>query len=421
MRTFRKTCAIAGAVLVATTATLSARADDRALDAYVRDVLTRSPSLRARASTHTAYREDAIATGRWPDPSVAVMVDRIPERMGGDMPMLRYQVSQMVPWPGKLSLMRNAAERQGDAAAADVDVRRLDLRLQAKRGWYMLLLNSKRREVNRAARNLAATIAAASLGRYGSGVGGHHEIARAQVEVSALDVQLIDVEGERASVVAMLNALRDQPLDTAVGEPSGDPSPPMELAAVALVDRAISLRPELRGMRAMEAEATAMASLARREVYPDLMGSVWVNQMIGSTGIGPTVGVMVGGTIPVFGVSRQSHRAAAFDARAQAATNEQAAMRAMVRYEVSDALIRVQTTTRQLDLVRTVALPRARESFEASLAGFGAGTLDVIGVLDARRALQSAHLVAAEAQVAREMALADLERAVGGPIPGAGK
>ena len=420
MRTFRTTRAIVSAVLIATTVAFSARADDRALDAYVRDVLTRSPSLRARASTYTAYREDAIATGKWPDPSVAVMVDRIPERMGGDMPMLRYQVSQMVPWPGKLGLMRSAAERQGDAAAADVDVRRLDLRLQAKRGWYMLLLNSKRREVNRAARNLAATIAAASLGRYGSGVGGHHEVARAQVEVSALDVQLIDLEGERASVVAMLNALRDQPLDTAVGEPSGDPSPPMELAAVALVDRAISLRPELRGMRAMEAEATAMASLARREVYPDLMGSVWVNQMIGSTGVGPTVGVMVGGTIPVFGVSRQSHRAAAFDARAQAATNEQAAMRAMVRYEVSDALIRVQTTTRQLDLVRTVALPRARESFEASLAGFGAGTVDVIGVLDARRALQSAHLVAAEAQVAREVALADLERAVGGPIPGAG-
>ena len=37
---------------------------------------------------------DASAAGLFPDPEVAIMVDRLPERMAGEMPMVRYQVSQ---------------------------------------------------------------------------------------------------------------------------------------------------------------------------------------------------------------------------------------------------------------------------------------------------------------------------------------
>jgi len=410
--------AFAFAVAAASLAT-PARAQEPALDAFVREVLERNPSLRARGETHRSYRQEAIAAGKYPDPSVAVMVDRLPERMGGEMPMVRYQVSQMVPWPGKLGLMRASVERAGDAAAANVDVRRLELRVDVERGWAMLRLNLKRRQINRANRNLVATIAAAALGRYAAGVGGHHDVARAQVELNALDVQLVDLDGERASIVAMLNALRDRPSDLAIADPPPDaPAAPADLALQPLVDRALAQRPELRGMKAMENEALAMASLARKEVYPDLMGSVWVNQMIGSVTVAPTVGIMIGGTIPVFGVSRQQHRAAAFDARAQAAAAEQASMRSMVRFEVADALIKVQTATRQLALLRDSALPKARESFEASLAAFGAGNLDTLGVLDARRALQTAQLAVVEAEAVRAMALANLERAVGGPLGG---
>jgi outer membrane protein TolC len=171
-------------------------------------------------------------------------------------------------------------------------------------------------------------------------------------------------------------------------------------------------------MRAMQGEALAMARLARREPYPDFMTSAWANQMIGGQ---PTVGFMVGATIPVFGVSRQEHRANAFDDRADASTRDQEAMRAMVRFEVADALARVQTSTRQLELAETVVIPKARESFEASLAGYGASRVDIVGVLEARRALQSAALAAAEARAQRDLALADLERAIGGPLKGVGR
>ena len=123
---------------------------------------------------------------------------------------------------------------------------------------------------------------------------------------------------------------------------------------------------------------------------------------------------MVGVTIPIFGYSRQGYRSDAFEARAESSARDADAMRAMIRFEVADAFARVQTTTRRLELIETVVLPKARESFETSLAGYGTSGVDIVGLLDARRSLQSASLALAEAQTEREIALAELERAVGG-------
>ena len=200
--------AIAGA-LAATSGI--ARAANPALDAFVTEVLARNPALRAGALRTAAARHEASAAEVWPDPTLTVMLDRVPEHAGGEMPMLQYQISQMIPWPGKLGLMRDAIERQGDARAAELDVRRLDLALEARRGYLMLALNARLREVNGASRGLLDTITSAALSRYATGAGGHHEVARAQVEQTALEVEGLTLEGERASSVAMLNALRDRP------------------------------------------------------------------------------------------------------------------------------------------------------------------------------------------------------------------
>jgi outer membrane protein TolC len=408
---------LAASVIAPVTVAAQDAASPPSVDALVAEVIERNPSVRARSLRRDALGGEARAAGIYPDPQIAVMVDRVPQaNEAAEMPMVRYQATQMFPWPGKLPLMRTAVERQRDAAGADVDVRRLDLRLEAKRAYFMLALNAKRREINRASRSLAVTIAQATLGRYSTGVGGHHDVVRAQVEVNALDVEITNLEGERLVTIAMINSLRDRAADVAFPDPPLVSTPATDATLASLTERANAQRPELKGMRAMQSEAIAMGDLARRERYPDVMGSVWVNQNIGAPA---SAGGMVGVTIPVFGLARQGYRAGAFDARAQGAAEDAASMRAMIRFEVADALVRVQTTSRRLELVDTVVLPKARESFESSLAGYGAGTVDLIGLLDARRSLQTSSLMLAEARVEREVAIAELERAVGRPTNGA--
>jgi outer membrane protein TolC len=144
------------------------------------------------------------------------------------------------------------------------------------------------------------------------------------------------------------------------------------------------------------------------------MTSLWYNQMLG----GPdTAGVMLAASIPIFNVRRQMRRAEASDLRAASAGNDREGMRAMIHFEVADALRRLETANRSLDLVVGVAAPRAEQSLSTSLSGYSTGTVDVVGVLESWRALQSVERARIEILISRSMALADLERAVAGTIP----
>ncbi len=393
-----------------------ARADESRMHAFVQQVLARNQTLRARALTRESLRTRARSEGYWPDPELSVMLDQVPERMGGEMPMVRYQLNQMIMWPGKLGLMETAAEEQAAGAAADVDVRRLELIREAQQSYLMLVQNSGYREVNEATRRLLETVNKAAIARYGAGTGGHHEVARADVERSALEVEAVSLEGERISILAMLNALRDRPPDAQLEESSvADVAKAPAPASTELVRLAIERRPELKRMRAMVREENSMAALARRERYPDFMTGVWYNQMLGGA---DTVGVMVGTTIPLFSVPRQNRRAEAADLSAQSTRSDAAGMVAMIRFQVADALRRLQTAARTLELVEKVARPRAEQSFGSALSGYSSGSAEMVFVLDAWRALQRMEQVRIDAIIAQRTALVDLEWAVGGSLQG---
>jgi outer membrane protein TolC len=279
----------------------------------------------------------------------------------------------------------------------------------------MLALNTGLRQINRANHDLLTTIVNAALARYGSGTGGHHEVVRAEVERNALDVEAVDLDGDRTSTVAMMNALRNAAADAPFSDPPLPSADAQRAPALAeLVRLAETRRSELAAMRSMQREESTMADLARRERYPDFMTSVWYNQMLGGPG---TAGVMLGASIPLFNVTRQTRLAEASDLRASSAGSDLEAMRAMIRFEVADALRRFDTANKTLDLVTKVAAPRAEQSFSSSLSGFSTGTVDIVGVLEAWRALQSVERARVEALVARAMAVADIERAIAGPMP----
>jgi len=397
-------------------ATSIAQAADPALARFVADVLEHNPGLKARGLDRESARREASAAGLYPDPQFAIMVDNVPERMGGDMPMVRYQVSQMVPWPGKLALMEQAMARKTDGRAAIARVRALDLEQEAKRAYLMLCFNSGLRQVNQRSRELLTTIAEAALARYSAGTGGHHEVVRAEVERNAIDVEAIDLEGERVSTVAMMNALRNSSAETPIVDPIlPDAADLGVIPALAELTRlAEASRPELDSMRAMQREEETMASLARRERLPDFMASVWYNQNIGGPDAG---GLMVGATLPLFNIKRQNRRAQAADLRAASAEEDLRAMRAMIGFEVSDARRRLVTASRSLELILNVAAPRAMQSFSSSLSAFSAGTVDIVGVMDAWRALQTVEQARIQSLIARATAIADVERAIAGPIP----
>ena len=103
------------------------------LDALVREVAARSPGVAAEARRAEAMRQAIPRASALDDPLLTLMTEDVPLTLTGGMPMLRLQVNQMLPWPGKRERMARVAERESQVAGARERVVMLDAVTQAKR------------------------------------------------------------------------------------------------------------------------------------------------------------------------------------------------------------------------------------------------------------------------------------------------
>ncbi len=380
------------------------------LDALVREVAVRSPGVAAEVLRAEAMRQAIPRARALDDPQITLMTEDVPTTITGGMPMLRVQANQMLPWPGKRERMARAAERESQVTGARERAVLLDAVTQVKRIYYGLYLNMEARRVNREQRAIADTLAEIVTGRLASGMAMHHDVLKMLTEASMLDDDLAMLEAERREMGAMLNALRDLPAAEPVGEPLEAWSPEVLLDSAALVSRALAQRPEVQEMAAMAESRRAMAEVARREYYPDLMLGAFYDARLSED---DTIGAMVTVSVPLWIGRKQRIDIAVADLRASAADRDRSAMEAMVRAEVEQALARLSRVKRRSEILETELLDRAQQTFDAALAAFPAGKTNVLEILDASRVVSELRLSRTALRVERELALVDLARALG--------
>jgi outer membrane protein TolC len=383
------------------------------LDALVNEIRQRNPSVAAAARRIEAARLRIPRARALPDPFIQGMLEDVPYRITGGMPMLRLIGFQMLPWFGKRDRMAAVAEREADAVAARADVTALDLVAAGKRAYYGLLLNRHAQSLNREQRAIVDTVVEIATGRLRSGGGMHHDVLKMQTEASMLDDALIMLEADRREMSAMLNALLERAAETPVGDAADAWTPESPFDRTRLVQSALAARPELREMKAMEAAEQAMAAAAKREYYPDIMvGAIYDLKKAEPN----TLGAMLGLNIPIWIGSKQRLDVRAAETRARAVERDRAAMAAMVRSDIERYFARIDAADRRLRLLDTEFIPRAQQTFDSALAAFPSGMVDVLSLLDSLRTLEAQKLARIGIRVERELALVELERAAGVPL-----
>ena len=73
--------------------------------------------------------------------------------------------------------------------------------------------------------------------------------------------------------------------------------------------------------------------------------------------------------------------------------------------------------TRNLALLQDKLIPKARKTLEIARAGYPAGQIDFLSLIDAQRALLNFQLEEVEARTRREIILADLSLSIAGMAP----
>ncbi len=257
------------------------------------------------------------------------------------------------------------------------------------------------------------------------------ELGLVSVETDRLRAQVARTRAELESEIISLRALAGfettEPLRIA---PLPERPPRLDLSVVELTDIALRERPDLEAARLGEELGTARVRLAESQAVPNIAGSVRytrekrITDFPEALGVGPlgqtdnslTFGVAV--EIPVFN-RNQGEIAAAVGERA-AASREREFLEATIRRDVALAYRRYRAAAEALVLYATRILPQSQKNVETVRAAYGLGEFSIFEVLQQQQRLVESETGYNEARRDYYAALAELERALGTPLPADG-
>jgi NodT family efflux transporter outer membrane factor (OMF) lipoprotein len=174
-------------------------------------------------------------------------------------------------------------------------------------------------------------------------------------------------------------------------------------------------RPDILAAEAQLHAASAGIGMATADLYPHLQLSAALSQ--GGPGIGTLWSIAAGLSAPVFhgGALKANQRAAVDGYQASLATYRQTVIAALG--QVADTLQAIRHDGEE-DAAQQRALTAADASLRLNEAAYGAGQIDLLTVLDARRARQHALIGQIQASTARYLDAVQLSVALGGQARG---
>lgn len=248
---------------------------------------------------------------------------------------------------------------------------------------------------------------------YRVGEGRQTDVLRAQVEVARMVEDTVRMTTMRTGMAARLAALLDRPTQVSLPSPTLPAFPDSVPSIDSLVSLAETGRPMLRaGEREVEA-ADAQATLARREIWPDVTVGLQYGQQSGEMGTERMGSLMIGASVPIFARSRQLRMRDETTAMRQMAVAELAAMRADTRARMAEAYANLTRARNLAALYRTTVIPQTEATAASSLAAYRVGGVDFMTLLDNRMTVNTyrQELFALDAEQGK--AWADLEMLVG--------
>lgn len=388
-------------------------------------VQERNPRLLAfqAAAAAAGFREPEAST--LPDPMVqfGMMNFGVPN-FNTDMAMTMapsVQLTQMVPFPGKLSLKGEIAGFGTEIAGAAAEEAWWNVRGAASNMFFELYSLDRRIGVMRETLTLLEDFQQVARAMYGAGTGRQTDVLRADVEVARMDGEIQKLEAMRTAMAVRLNALLDLAAETPVPSPSlGDL--PLEVPGPdALLTWAHETRPVLAQGRLGVAQAGKRRELAFRQIWPDFTVGLSYGQRDRGQGTERMASAMVGFSIPVHAASRQ------YAARDEATAMERVAdarlggLEAQVDARIGELLAELNRARSLVVLYRDEVIPEAHANVESALSSYRVGSVDFMTLVDAQMTVNRYEGELFQLLGEYGKAVAALESTVGRPLPRTGR
>jgi outer membrane protein TolC len=347
----------------------------------------RNPDIAAALSAWRASAQVATQVSTLPDPQVTIQHVAVgsPRPFAGfsnsDFAYIGFGASQDLPWPGKLRLRSEAAERESAAARQKFEATKRDIFQQLAAVYFQVGYIQKTVSVLERNQTLLDQIEKIAEARYRLGQGNQQDVLKAQLQKTKILNELAHHHGLMQSLQAQMRKLLNRTSQDGEVVVDDLTETPLNVSADELLARVRSENPEVVGDQEMVRKQSIQVEIARKDRYPDFnIQYMWQH----------TAEQFRDYYMLTFSARLPIYRKRKLDPELTQATDELNRSRReyesrvqQVYFDVRDQYISTETASQMLKIYREGLIPQALATFRAGIAAYQSGSQDFETLLSA--------------------------------------
>ena len=353
------------------------------LDEVVRTVLAKNPAVQSAAHTLAADRAKVPQASALPDPTFGVGWMGNPRPFSvqtGDPSSYRsLSAMQMLPFPGKRSLLGKIAGKEADATQWNLEGVRRRVVAEAKTAYYDYWFYDKAIRTTQQNRELLTKLSQIAEARYRVGKGMQADVLRSQVEISLLLQKLTTLEQQKATAQARLNTLLSR--DTDAPLPAAAEIATISSLSYSLEDLYKLARendPEYQRMQKMVERNQLAINLANKDYSPDVSVGYMYEQR-------PAMPDMHGLTftvnIPVFYKSKQRQEVLQAKEEELSASSARNYRQNELYFDLKQNYLAAKASENLVKLFSQGVVPQSSLALESSMSSYQVGNVDFLTMI----------------------------------------
>lgn len=318
----------------------------------------------------------------------------------------------------KRDLHGKVADDDVQAATEELESVRQDVAASVRESCATLLRNADEMRLHDQQAAILNEALSAAMAEYTTGKASQADVLRAQMALTRLSEHLIELQQERDAATAQLSALMGRSPEESL-EIAGSYTSPAVVPSTEELERvAIEHRPELAALRKQVVKSDDQGRLARLAMKPDM--TVAAGYMLMPSGSFSRSAYMAELTmnLPQWNRARHDGETKQADAATDVARADLDARTSTVFLEVRQAEIVVRSAQKRVKLYRDTLLPQAEAAFKASTVSYQNNRGEFMNLIDSQNLLLDIRTAYYNALSAVDAGSAQLERAIGAPLPG---
>jgi len=373
--------------------------------------LERNPSIAGAQGVVQQSRGQQVAAGAYLNPSIAGSAGHGSIRdpsTGVSITERTVTVEQPLEWQGKRRARQQAADASAAGAGAAMDETRLNVVADVKVAFYHVLFAQRDAELTSQNLTMVEEVLRTVKARVAAGDATLFETMKATVEVQKATKEVARAQNALVVVRAKLDMVTGSALGTQFSIQGDFESLRQEPDRAALTARAIERHPTLRRLAKLVEQAEFSTVLERESRIPNVTVHGNYHREAGDEAI--TAGLSV--PLPLW-YQRQGEIESALGARHRAEAERLRAQNELTQ-AITQHVQEVRTANEQLQVFETGLLKQAEQTLKVARISFQQGAASLLDLLDSQRVYRQTLLEYVQARTDLSIALARLERAVGG-------